>query len=322
MADMSAYRSFSEIQQGETCERPVLLLSIANASTRYGDTYVKTTLRDGKSEIKANMFKTSAEKLAELGVVKSSVCDAVLTRTEKGFNLDKLSPAKDISLTKNDFAKCAPLDLDMMYNEICELLKSAADDCGGSCKPLSELALSILEKEQKGYMFSSASLTMHHNMVGGLLYHSYRMVKAADALCTVYTELDRELLLCGAALHDIGKMWEYRTHDTGDSEYTANGVLFGHIYMGASLIKSYTEGEDYNMKKIHQLIHLILSHHGTREWGAVVCPATAEAFVLHYIDNIDAKVYMCNDNYENLKPGEFTERAPFGLDNRVFRPDK
>ena len=147
------------------------------------------------------------------------------------------------------------------------------------------------------------------------------MVQAADALCRVYDGLDRELMVCGAALHDIGKIWEYRTSVTGDAQITSSSVLLGHLYMGASLIKGYTTGQNYNREKVQMLIHMILSHHGTREFGAVVCPATPEAFVLHYIDNIDAKLYMCEAFYEELGPGEFTEKKPFGLDNRIYRPD-
>ena len=161
---------------------------------------------------------------------------------------------------------------------------------------------------------------MHHNMLGGLLYHSYRMVKSADALCGVYDILDRELMICGAALHDIGKLWEYNTSVTGEAEFTPSGILFGHIYLGASLIKRYTEGGNYDMEKVQRLVHMILSHHGTREFGAVVCPATAEAFALHYIDNIDAKLYMCEDFYAQLEEGTITDKKPFGLDNRIYRP--
>ena len=138
-------------------------------------------------------------------------------------------------------------------------------------------------------MTSSAAISMHHDLRGGLLYHSYRMVKAADALCGVYTDLDRELLLCGTALHDIGKVWEYKTSISGDAAFTASGVLFGHLYMGAALIKGFTADGNYNKEKVQLLIHMILSHHGTQEWGAVSCPAIPEAFALHYIDDLQER---------------------------------
>ena len=124
---------------------------------------------------------------------------------------------------------------------------------------------------------------------------------------------------CGTSLHDIGKLWEYKTSVSGDAKYTPSGVLFGHLYLGASLIKKYTDGKNYNMEKVQLLIHMILSHHGTQEWGAVSCPSIPESFALHHIDNLDAKIYMCEDYYESMSPGEVTEKKPFGLDNRIYK---
>ena len=110
------------------------------------------------------------------------------------------------------------------------------------------------------------------------------------------------------------------TSESGDAALTSRGVLFGHLYMGASLIKGFTAGHDYNKEKVQMLIHMILSHHGTQEWGAVACPAIPEALALHYIDNLDAKMYMFEEQYENLAEGEISEKKVFGLDNRVYKP--
>ena len=200
------------------------------------------------------------------------------------------------------------------------MVRSSAFTDENGHTPLAELTLSILNDLHDRYVTSSAAIAMHHNMRGGLLYHSYRMVKSADALCGVYDCLDRELLLCGTALHDIGKIWEYVTSETGSAEFSSEGVLFGHLYLGASLIKQYAVRFNCHPEKIKLLIHLILSHHGTQEFGAVSCPATAEAFALHFIDNLDARIYMCEDLSLPLEPGTFTDKKPFGLDNRIYKP--
>lgn len=326
--DKSVYLKFSDAQIGDTYERPVLVSSIVENTAKNGKTFVRLTLKDGFSEITAMMFDTSAAALESVGIVKSSVADVYLAVSEynggKSFKVNEIRPAADKTLSAADFTKLPPVDLDVMYNEICEIIKNAsAGEINGSA-PISELALTILEANKKKFMFSSAAVSMHHDLKGGLLYHSYRMVKAADALCNIYDTLDRELLVCGAALHDIGKIWEYKTSEAGDAEYTASGILLGHLYIGASLIKQYTKddegNEKYDNEKVKMLVHMILSHHGTHEFGAVTCPAIPEAFALHYIDNIDAKIYMCEDFYESLQPGEITDKKPFGLDNRIYRP--
>ncbi|MGN0579862.1 MAG: 3'-5' exoribonuclease YhaM family protein [Ruminococcus sp.] len=325
MLNNEIYTKFSEAQIGTTINRPVLVSSIIENTARNGNTFVKITVRDGFSEITALIFDTSAAKLEAAGICNETIADVQMSVSEyqgaKSFKILEIKPTADTSLSVNDFTKLPPVDLDLMYDEICSLIKSAADNCSDKYTPLSELALQILDEHKSSYITSSASISMHHNLRGGLLYHSYRMVKAADALCSVYTGLDRELMLCGTALHDIGKVWEYKTSLSGNAEFTSGGVLFGHIYMGASLIKGYTKDRNYNMEKVQLLIHMILSHHGTQEWGAVSCPAIPEAFALHYIDNLDAKIYACENFYESLEPGSITEKKPFGFDNRIYKPN-
>lgn len=314
----------ADIQIGETVSRPVLVSAIAENVSRNGKPFLRVTLRDGFSEQIAMLFDASTSTLTALGVSKDSIADVTLSVTEfqggKSYKITEIRPCSDTSITLSDFTKLPPVDLDLMFNEICELLESAADTRGDTCSSLSELTLRILNDHKKHFMFSSAAISMHHAMRGGLLYHTYRMVKSADAICTVYTSLDRELLLCGTALHDIGKIWEYSTSQSGEAEFTSSGVLFGHAYMGASLIKKYTAELNCNKEKVQLLIHLILSHHGTLEWGAVTCPAIPEALALHYIDNLDAKLYMFEDQYETLQPGNLSDKKPFGLDNRVYMP--
>ncbi len=90
--------------------------------------------------------------------------------------------------------------------------------------------------------------------------------------------------------------------------------------MGASLIKQFTAGHNYDPEKVQMLIHLILSHHGQREWGAVTLPAIPEAVMLHNIDDIDAKMYMCESNYQHMDGGEMTEKRVFGLDTNLYKP--
>lgn len=323
--DNTLYTKFSDAQIGDTFTRPVLIVSITENIARNGKTFLRISLKDGSTEIQAMLFDSSIAGLEAIGLKTESVADVELNVSEyqggKSFKISSIKPTSDSTLTINDFVKLPPIDLDIMYNEIIDMINRTADTFDGKFDPLSELAVKILEANKEHYMSSSAAITMHHNLKGGLLYHSYRMVKAADSLCNVYDTLDRELLVCGAALHDIGKIWEYKTSPSGDAEYAKGGVLFGHLYMGASLIKDYTKDSKYNMEKVQMLIHLILSHHGTQEFGAVSCPAIPEAFALNHIDDLDAKIYMCESHYETLKAGEFTEKKPFGLDNRIYKPN-
>ena len=322
--DENGFLKFSEAKIGDTFERPVFVAVINESIAKTGSTFVRMTLKDGFTEVVANMFATDKNTLAENGVKEGTVISAKINVSEfrgaKSFRVDTASPCTDERFPVSSFVKTPPLDADVMFDEIIAMLKSSENTYDGKYTPLCDLAVAILTHFKERFKTSSAAVSMHHNMKSGLIYHTYRMVKTADAVCGIYGDLDRELLLCATALHDIGKIHEYNTNEFGEAEFTSQGVLLGHLYMGASIIRNYSTKGNYNPEKVLLLIHMILSHHGTMEFGAVKPPAFAEAFVLFYIDNLDAKIGTCENHYEGLEPGEMTDKKPFGLDNRIYRP--
>jgi len=132
-----------------------------------------------------------------------------------------------------------------------------------------------------------AGLRIHHAYKGGLLEHSLNVAKLVDNVCKIYSQLDRDLLVTGALLHDIGKVREYTISQKG-IEVTTEGELLGHIVMGVEMLIQKSRGIPYD--KLLKLKHLIASHHGEFEWGAPVLPKIPEALVLHFIENMDSKI--------------------------------
>ncbi len=325
MPENTEYTAFSDAVIGSTLSRPALCSAVAENIAKTGKTFVKISLKDGKTEITAMMFDTSAAMLEEKGVRAETVVDVKLAVGEyqgaKNFKITDIRPCADPDIKPESFIKLPPVDRTLMYNEICDSVRKFIPGTPGKYTSIAEMTLKILTDKKDAYMSSSAAVGMHHNLLGGLLYHSYRMVKAADVLCGVYTVLDRELMICGAAMHDLGKIWEYATTSSGDASFTREGVLYGHLYMGAECIRNTARECGCDPERVRMLVHMILSHHGTQEWGAVQTPATPEAYALHYIDNLDAKIYVCEEAYELLNAGELTEKKPFGLENRIYKPD-
>lgn len=140
-----------------------------------------------------------------------------------------------------------------------------------------------------------AGIKNHHAYVGGLLEHMVNMLEAADRILPLYPELDRDLLLMGIFLHDIGKVREL-AYDRAFS-YTDEGQLVGHIVIGVEMLDekvkqvSQLTGEDFPRELDLRLKHMILSHHGSYEFGSPRLPMTPEAIALHHLDNLDAKVH-------------------------------
>jgi len=135
---------------------------------------------------------------------------------------------------------------------------------------------------------AAAAKGWHHEYRGGLLHHCYEMARVAETMCELYPNIDRDLLLTGVLLHDLGKLHELR-HGLA-VEYTTPGRLVGHIYMGARMAEARMDAiEGFPETLRTQVLHLILSHHGEQEHGSPVVPMTLEAIVLHHIDNLDAQ---------------------------------
>ena len=134
-------------------------------------------------------------------------------------------------------------------------------------------------------------------------------------MLTLYPSLDTDLLYAGVILHDLGKVIELIR--SNKNIYTVEGNLLGHISIMVNEIAKVAENLQIAGEEVMVLQHLVLSHHGKAEWGSPKPPIIKEAEILHYIDNLDAKMNMLDRALERVKPGEYTERV-FALDNRSF----
>lgn len=218
---------------------------------------------------------------------------------------------------------------DRGYEEICLLCQSIVDP------RLHALCERYFTQLGERFRRTAAAKRNHHARRGGLVEHVVQMMKAADALCAVYPELNRDLMLAGVLFHDCGKLWENCYPEHGFAQiHSVPGELLGHIPLGIELVnKLWREmieevgvAEWAGIKpatedvRLH-LLHLIGSHHGEYEFGSPVLPRTPEAFALHYVDNLDAKLEMVRDAYaqsNEIAPSIF-ERV-FPLSNNLVRP--
>ncbi len=193
---------------------------------------------------------------------------------------------------------------------VLQLLGSIADP------RLHLLCHSFVESFGARFRRSAAARGYHHARRGGLVEHTAGVMRAADALCHAYPELNRDLLLAGAFFHDCGKMWENSYSDKGlTMPYTEPGELLGHITLGIEVINKtwgsmLTEARRAEWTALQpateqvrlHLLHLIAAHHGELEFGSPVVPKTPEALALNHADNIDAKMEMFRSAYSS-SPG-------------------
>ena len=181
---------------------------------------------------------------------------------------------------------------------------------------------------------TAAARRNHHARRGGLVEHTAQMMRAADAICGVYPELNRDLMICGVLFHDSGKLWENSYPERGFAQnHSIRGEMLGHIPMGIELVNHlwrevFAEQDpawggmspSLEETRLH-LLHLVASHHGELEFGSPVLPHTPEAMALHYIDNLDARLEMAREAYRHsaeLVPGVY-ERV-FPMPCNLVRP--
>jgi 3'-5' exoribonuclease len=185
---------------------------------------------------------------------------------------------------------------------------------------LKELLSFILADEDffNAFVIAPAAKRNHHATIGGLLEHSLNIVRAAEQVTPVYPQIDRDLLVAGALLHDIGKVGEYDFYT--DIDFTDEGRLLGHIVIGTQILESYmNQLPDFPRELRLKLLHLIVSHHGQYEWQSPKRPKFLEAVLLHHLDMIDAEVDMFCTAAANLEnPQDHWSSWVKGLDRFVY----
>jgi 3'-5' exoribonuclease len=171
------------------------------------------------------------------------------------------------------------------------------------------------------FLRAPAARVWHHSYMGGLAHHVRDMAAIAIRTAEVYPEIDRDLLLCGVLVHDLGKVQELEV--TNRIDYSDSGRLIGHIVLGVEFLDArMREIEGFPAELSLKLKHMVLSHHGSLEHGSPVVPMTIEAMLLHYIDNLDAQARGALQvlDKEPGRAGKWTEYVKL-LDRFMYRGD-
>lgn len=279
-----------------------LLIDITQKETRNGSSFVIITVSDGKNELQAKMWDTKRSDIPYS--TNSIVCitvDASPYNGVLGFTASKIrAAAPEDGVSEEDFIESAPVPAQEMYDFIMDTINSFGNES------LRNIAAELYDENKEKLLIWPAAKRMHHNIRGGLLYHVYRMLISAESACKAYQNTDEEMIKAGIILHDIGKLTEMTAGELGVGEYTAEGNLFGHLYLGTKMVEDCGERMGADKATVMHLAHIVASHHGKREFGAIVIPQTTEAYIVSELDMLDAQLYVYEKADEELSSGEFT----------------
>lgn len=308
--------NFEKMEIGKNYYTVLLINQLTEKRTKNDDAYVVFGLSDGKISVSAIYFHHSVEDIKSRNIDAGTiVCAEIIVEEysgEKRYQIGYLEPYEGDDLSLDDFLPRAPIDFEKVFSELKKMLiESHVQRYDGDTgeNAISGLAISLITENKELFLKSAAGKLIHHNFIGGLLMHSYNVARLAVAMSDYYPDIDKELLVCGAVLHDIGKVKELVTEKSGNVIYSDEGRLLGHSAIGMRMVDEMSKrnGKSYDRERVLMLEHLILAHHGHYESGSSVMPAILEASVLHSIDSIDGKSNVYKKAYKDVKCGTLTQ---------------
>lgn len=279
--------------------------------------YLDLMLGDRTGSVGAKLWQCKAEDADtyQRGRLVKVMARMTEYRGKLQMNIHKIRLVEpEDGIQPEDYMPAAPLDPGEMYAEVLAFADKIRDP------GIAGLTRGFLAADRKPLQYYPAAKFIHHAVRSGLLYHMVRMLRSAEALSGVYGSLDTDLLYAGIILHDLEKLREMESDESGTAEYTVEGELLGHLVMGVKRIDAAARETGLDAEVSLLLQHLVLSHHQRPEFGSPKPPMIPEAEALHYLDMLDARVFTFEEVRENQEPGTLSERV-FALDNRrVYRP--
>ena len=284
------------MEEGKLFDGYFLVLARQQRTTQTNKPYLSLVLCDKTGQMEGRVWDVADHRVAkdfERGdVVKVRGCVSKFNERLQ-MKVEQLRKAQAGEADKSDLMPTTAQDVGELWQRLVGFIDSFTDE------HLKELVSRIVLDSEVGAAFreAPAAKQLHHAYLGGLLEHVVSLLTLADRVAPHYPILHRDLLLTGVMLHDVGKIQEL-AWEIG-FEYTTEGVLLGHIQMGASMAEKAMEAIPGFPPRLKTLVlHLILSHHGKLEFGSPKLPMIPEALVLNFVDDLDAKMQAVQGEFD------------------------
>ncbi|MEJ2702207.1 MAG: HD domain-containing protein [Sedimentisphaerales bacterium] len=315
-----AHKFVNQIQPGETIDDVYIVRDPILRSTTRGDLYIAMYLLDRTGQLNGRMWQateTIYRALPQPGFVHIKG-RSELYQSNLQIIINNISVIDPATVNIEDFLARTKKDQKQMFEEVKKML--------GGIKNLQLYTLiqAFLDDAELMGRFckAPAAMKLHHDCIGGLLEHTHNMLRVAVAILPLYPDVQADLVLAGILLHDIGKTEEL-AYDMAFS-YTDTGQLIGHIGKSLLMLNKkaaalQAQGSPIDPAILDALGHIILSHHGAYEFGSPKLPATAEAFMVCYIDNLDAKINQVHNAIANEQSDSNWTAWHNSLQTRLYR---
>jgi len=315
-------RYVNQLSHGDSVDESFLVADKQLRANRQGNLYLQLELRDKTGSVGARLWNAT-EELARAFEPGDYLRIRGKTQIFQGSlqiiltHIDVLDPKR---VEAEDFLPQSSQNVAKLMARLREVLLAMSNP---HLRALIECFL-IDDDFVRKFTSAPAGIKNHHAYQGGLLEHVVTLLNIAVRIIEFYPEIDRDLLLTGIFLHDIGKVDEL-SYDRAFA-YTDEGQLVGHLVMGVEMLAAKVErtsdltGESFPVELLLRLKHMIVSHHGSYEFGSPKLPMTLEAVALHYLDNLDAKIHAFSREIRD-DPSRDSSWTPFqqSLGRRLFK---
>ena len=290
-----------------------LIKSVEKKMTAKGVPYLDLILADNGGEISAKLWDyketpSNQFKVYDFVKVRGTYVpfnDTIQFRVER---IRAVLPEDSVAI--EDYVPSACLTGEVMLAEIEKIIAEFKDE------ELKKLVSAVIEEYREKIIYWPGAKNLHHAVRSGLLMHTLAILRMARGVCSIYRFVNYDLLCAGAILHDIAKMEEMQASSTGiAAEYTVKGNLLGHLVMGAMCVDRIGRNLGISEETLTLVEHMLISHHGTPEFGAAKLPMFIEAELLSQLDLMDARLYEMHSAVEAVDEGAFTPRQ-WALENR------
>lgn len=299
MAEKRIY--IKDIKTGDRISEVFLAADKNLAYSQKGSPYLNLRLKDRTGDVDGKVWENALawDKAFKRGDLIRVQARALSFKNVIQLSIIELHTVGDEEVDLADFFPVAKGNHTAMFNEILAYCNQIKTPC------LSALLQAILQDQRIAALFRKAPAAkgFHHVYIGGLLEHTLSVVRILDKVADHYAGVNRDLLITGGILHDIGKIYEL-SYDR-IIEYTDPGRLIGHIVIGLEMVDAKIATiPDFPEQTAMELRHLMLSHHGVLEYGSPKRPKTLEALIVHYIDDLDAKVNAFQETIRGAQDSE------------------
>jgi 3'-5' exoribonuclease len=276
-----------DIRPGEKVCDAFLVTEKNLAFSQKGSPYLNLRLKDKTGEVEGKIWEnaTQWDKKFKKGDIVQVQSRAVSFKNTIQLSIQDVQKIEDGDVNPVDYFPSAERDIEEIFGEMMSHIDGIKTPC------LKTLLEAFFKDDAIAGLFKKApaAKSFHHVYIGGLLEHTLSVVRLLEIVANHYHDIDRDVLITGGLLHDIGKIYEFSYDRIID--YSDQGRLVGHIVIGVEMLNAkIATMENFPDALTLALRHLILSHHGTQEFGSPKRPKTLEALIVHHIDDLDAKV--------------------------------